>query len=110
MSGAVYLLHLDPGLPITGNRVARHYLGCAEQSVQRRLQEHLEGHGSPLVAVAAAHGNRVTIVRTWPGRGRTFERQLKRLHEAPRLYPVRVAASDTNGRGLLAPTPLEAAA
>ena len=110
MSGAVYLLHLHPGLPITGNRVARHYLGFAEQSVERRLQEHLEGRGSPLVAAAAAHGSRVTIARTWPGRGRTFERQLKRRHEAPRLCPVCVAAGHTNGRGLLAPVPLEAAA
>lgn len=107
MSGTVYLLHLDPGLPVTGNRVARHYLGFGEQRVERRVQEHLEGRGPPLVAAAAAHGSTVTIARTWPGRERAFERALKNRHEAPRLCPLCVASGRTNGRGLLCPARVE---
>jgi hypothetical protein len=33
-TGSVYRLHFDPGLSVTGNRVARHYLGFAEHDVQ----------------------------------------------------------------------------
>ena len=39
--GHVYLLHLEPGLVVTGNRVARHYLGFAERDVDARVAQHL---------------------------------------------------------------------
>ena len=30
MMGAVHLLHLEPGRPTTGDRVARHYIGYTD--------------------------------------------------------------------------------
>jgi predicted GIY-YIG superfamily endonuclease len=102
MSGTVYLLHLEPGLPVTANRVARHYLGFTDHDARRRLAEHLQGRGSPLVAAVAARG-RVTLERTWAGVDRTFERRLKHRHEAPRLCPRCLAAGLTNRRGPLSP-------
>jgi len=99
--GTVYLLHLEPGLPITGNRVARHYIGWAESDVDGRIAQHLAGRGSPLVAAAFAAGGTVTLERTWAGVDRYFERRLKNRHEAPRLCRRCVAAGRTNGRGLL---------
>ena len=53
-TGSVYLLHFEPGLPVTGNRVARHYLGFAEHDVQARVTQHLRRQGSPLVAAVLA--------------------------------------------------------
>jgi hypothetical protein len=99
--GTVYLLHLDPGLPVTGNRVARHYLGWAERDVDGRIAQHLAGRGSPLVAAVLDAGGTVTLARTWTEVDRHFERRLKNRHEAPRLCPRCVAAGRTNGRGLL---------
>ena len=39
--GSVYLLHFEPGLPVTGNRIARHYLGFAERDIDARIAQHL---------------------------------------------------------------------
>lgn len=103
MIGTVYLLHFDPGLPITGARVARHYLGWTEGDVDERVRLHLTGRGSPLVRAAVAAGCTITLARTWPSVDRHFERRLKRRHEAPRLCPQCVNTGATNGRGLLTP-------
>lgn len=103
MLGTVYLLHLEPGLPITGSRVARHYIGWTEGDVDARVATHLAGQGSPLVRAAIAAGSTVTVERTWPRVDRNFERRLKRRHEAPRLCPLCVRTGVTGGRGLLAP-------
>ena len=100
--GTVYLLHFDPGRRITGNRVARHYIGWTEGDVDTRLAQHLAGRGSPLVAAVAAAGGTVSLARTWDRVDRHFERRLKNRHEAPRLCPQCVASGRTNGRGLLA--------
>jgi hypothetical protein len=101
--GTVYLLHFEHGLPVTGNRFARHYIGFADRDVAARVRHHLEGRGSPLVAAVVAAGQRVTLERTWSGADRHFERRLKNRHEAPRLCPRCVAAGLTNGRGPLTP-------
>ena len=101
MVGTVYLLHFEPGLPITGTRVARHYLGWTEGTVDDRVQQHLTGRGSPLVRAAVAAGSKVTVARTWTSVDRHFERELKRRHEAPRMCPRCVDAGATGGRGLL---------
>lgn len=99
MSGVVYLLHFEPGLP-NGPRIVRHYIGWTAGDVQTRLREHVSGAGSPLVAAVVNGGGEVTVARTWRG-GRTFERSLKRRHEAPRLCPLCVESGHTRGRGLL---------
>ncbi len=101
--GGVYLLHFEPGLPVTGNRVARHYLGWAVD-VDARVAQHLSGHGSPLVAAAVRAGASVSLARTWIDADRSFERRLKNRHEAPRLCPLCVRCGHTHGRGLLTPT------
>jgi hypothetical protein len=99
--GTVYLLHLEPGLAVTGDRVARHYLGWTGADVDERVREHLAGRGSPLVRAALAAGADVSLQRTWLGVDRHFERRLKNRHEAPRLCPRCVTAGITAGRGLL---------
>lgn len=101
--GSVYLLHLEPGLPVTGNRVARHYLGFAEHDVAARVAQHVRRQGSPLVAAVIAAGGRVTLERVWTGVDRGFERRLKRRHETPRLCPRCVHDGLTGGRGPLSP-------
>ncbi|MCC6170046.1 MAG: endonuclease [Caldilineaceae bacterium] len=78
----LYLLHFEPPL-----RHARHYLGYTADS-RRRLQQHLSGHGSPLVRAALAAGCTVTLVRTWPNGTRTLERKLKNRKHGPRLCPI----------------------
>jgi hypothetical protein len=102
-TGGVYLLHFDPGLPVTGNRIARHYLGFAEHDVHARVTQHLRRQGSPLVAAVLAAGGRVTLERVWTGVNRGFERRLKRRHETPRMCPRCNREGTTGGRGPLSP-------
>src|SRR5215210_6715125 len=101
--GSVYMLHFEPGLPVTGYRVARHYLGFAEHDVDARIEQHLRRRGSPLVAAVLAAGGVVTLERIWTGADRGFERRLKRRHETPRLCPRCVRHGLTGGRGPLLP-------
>lgn len=100
---SVYLLHFEPGLPVTGDRVARHYLGFAERDVDGRVARHLQRQGSPLVAAVPAAGGRITLKRVWTDVDRAFERRLKRRHETPRLCPLCVRDGLTSGRGPLSP-------
>ena len=101
--GSVYMLHFEPGLPVTGYRVARHYLGFAEHDVDARIEQHLRRHGSPLVVAVLAAGGVVTLERVWTGVDRGFKRRLKRRHETPRLCPRCVHNGVTGGRGPLSP-------
>lgn len=103
ITGSVYLLHFDPGLRVTGNRVARHYLGFADHDVQARVAQHLRRQGSPLVAEVLAAGGRVTLERVWTGVDRSFEGRRKRRHGSPRLCPRCTREGVTGGRGLLFP-------
>src|SRR5918911_1489625 len=71
----VYLLHFER--PFWH---ARHYAGIAlDGDVQRRLQEHLSGHGSPLVRAVVAAGIRVDLVLALPG-DRGLERRFHNAH------------------------------
>ena len=74
--GSVYPLHFEPGLPVTGNRVARHYLGFAQRDVDARIAQHLRRQGFPLVAAVIAAGGSVTLERVWTGVDRGLERRL----------------------------------
>lgn len=70
--GTIYLLCFDRPL-----HHARHYVGwCQDDEPSRRVQEHLEGRGSPLVRAVVEAGIGVQLVRTWRGT-RTFEREIK---------------------------------
>lgn len=97
--GTVYLLHLEPGLPITGARVARHYLGWTEGDIDDRLAQHHAGRGSPLVRAALAAGCCVTLERAWAHVDRHFERRLKRRQRStPPLSSVRLSGTHRRAR------------
>jgi hypothetical protein len=71
----VYLLHFDRPLAH-----AHHYVGVAlDGNVERRLAEHLAGHGSPLVRAVVAAGIGVDLVLSAPG-DRKLERQWHNRH------------------------------
>ena len=55
--------------------------------VTRRVDEHRNGTGNPLVKAADAHGCEILLVATWPGAGRDFERWLKDRKSTPRWCP-----------------------
>lgn len=80
----VYLIHF-----LTPLAHARHYLGYTQaESVDQRMERHLNGTGARLLQVARERGVKFEIVRTWEGEGRTFERKLKNRKNAPKLCPV----------------------
>lgn len=80
--GTVYLLHFDRPF---GH--AEHYAGWALDH-QTRVDEHLRGEGSRLVAAAIAAGVHVELVRVWENQTRAFERQLKQNGTLKRVCPL----------------------
>lgn len=86
--GLVYLLHVDGGLR-NGPRVAGHYIGYSEdrRSLEQRLAHHRSGNGARIVRAYNEAGLEWTLARVWEGASRTFERELKNRHEAPRFCP-----------------------
>lgn len=78
----VYLLHFDRPLAH-----ARHYVGFTT-NLEGRLGRHENGRGSRLVDAVLEAGIGYTVVRTWPGRDRHFERKLKKRHNTPQLCPI----------------------
>jgi hypothetical protein len=99
--GTVYLLHLEPGLRITGARAARHHIGYTALPVEDRLAQHLAGRDSPLVAAVISAAGAATLQRTRNDTNRQFERARGRRHEAARVCPHRINTGHTGGRGLL---------
>lgn len=109
MSGTVYLLHFDERFkgdamvhdyerdPGGGEDVqrprkewpgAQHYIGfTGRQSLKSRLEEHVRGEGSRLVAAMVGRGIMFELARTWEG-DRKRERQLKIQGGASRLCPL----------------------
>ncbi len=79
----LYLLHFDPPY-----RHARHYLGLVKDgNVSRRLYEHLQGRGSPLVRAAYLSG--CAVICVWECSGDVaLERRLKNQANTPRWCPV----------------------
>lgn len=86
--GLVYLIHANGGLP-NGTRLARHYIGYTDDrsSLLRRVGHHRAGSGARVVRAYSEAGLDWRVVRVWEGASRTFERQLKNRHEAPRFCP-----------------------
>lgn len=76
----VYLLHFER--PISPH----HYIGYTED-IDARLEEHRNGHGARLCAVAAERGISFELVRTWDG-DRTEECRLKNRKNGHRLCPI----------------------
>jgi predicted GIY-YIG superfamily endonuclease len=72
--GTVYLLHFSQ--PYFH---ARHYVGFT-RNLDRRLDEHRRGAGSPLIRAAVRVGIEVFVARRWEHVTRAFER---RIHRRP---------------------------
>ena len=79
---------------------ARHYVGFAND-IQRRIQTHRKGQGSPLLAA----GIDFRLVRVWPGADRHFERKLHNRHGS-RLCPEPECTSVQRERRLQLRLPL----
>lgn len=71
MPGTVYLICLD-----TPFGHARHYIGWSRW-LRRRLAHHVNGTGCWFLKKVGEAGITWTVVRTWKGATRTFERSLK---------------------------------
>jgi hypothetical protein len=80
-----YLLHFDQPYKSGRHPAAQHYVGYSDD-IDRRIEMHRKGHGSPLLAAALAVGIDFRVVRTWPGTDRHFERKLHIRHGS-RLCP-----------------------
>ena len=80
----VYLLHFER--PISPKHTCQHYLGYADD-IERRIEEHRNGRGARLTAVAKERGIGFRVVRVWEGADRQFERSLKNRKNAPKLCP-----------------------
>lgn len=79
----VYLYHFDK--PYRGH--AQHYLGSTN-NMQRRHQEHLSGHGSPLIRAALDVGIRLTLIPLYPDEGYGLERAIKWQKNNRRICPI----------------------
>ena len=100
-TSTIYLLHFEPAyvaaIGETGRvKTAGHYLGSTGGDVQRRLEEHLSGQGSPLVKAAVRAGCTIHLAATWPG-GRDDERKAKRAHHHARRCPFCTGAAELPG-------------
>ena len=90
-SGLVYLVHFKQPY-----HHARHYVGYTKD-VAQRIAEHRAGHGSRLLAAVAAAGVGFDVAFTWKRASRTFERNVHRCKNTPRLCPI-CAGSDRRAR------------
>ena len=108
LSGHVYLVCFEQQIGTSNPKgSASHYLGWATD-VDARMVEHRAGRGARILAACVAQGIGFEVVRTWAGVDRSFERRLKRQHNAwrhcPRCGPRarRSRAGPAPGPGVLA--------
>ncbi len=81
--GVIYILHFDDAY-----HKAKHYVGfCEEHNLDKRIQTHFDGNGSPLVHAAISSGIEVTVARTFPGGTRDQERWIKNQKGTPHFCP-----------------------
>ena len=80
--GTVYLLHFDE--PIGHSQ---HYLGWTSRRVQDRIQDHIDGTGAKLPALASELGVSPELVRTWDGTPH-LEKALKVRKNSRGLCPI----------------------
>jgi len=91
---------------------ARHYSGWCDDpdgdgaGLERRIAEHLAGRGSKLTRAALAHGIEITLVAAWRA-PLAFEKQLKRIKNAPRLCPICCRVRGQKARHVAPVTQLE---
>jgi predicted GIY-YIG superfamily endonuclease len=80
---SVYILHFHTPL-----KHAQHYVGFTKQEVEKRFQEHCNGTGARITQVCNEQGITYEIARVFKGKGRKFERQLKRTHKVKPYCPI----------------------
>lgn len=82
--GVIYLICFDRPL-----KHARHYVGFCEklENVDSRLEYHLKGRGSRLLAAVADAGIDANVVRLWKGT-RDDERAIKNTSHSRMYCPV----------------------
>lgn len=86
--GVVYLLHYDDGIPVTGNRVAKHYLGWScKGRFKNRMTLHKQGKGAKFTAAMARRGFKFVVARVWFG-NRLKEKRLRDRKANTRLCPI----------------------
>ena len=79
----VYLIHFDKPY-----KHAKHYLGyCEAGGLDARIERHVTGNGSKLLAVIQKASIGWKVERVWEDGDRNFERSLKN-HSATRYCPV----------------------
>ena len=78
----IYLIHFAARY-----QHAQHYLGISDD-LERRLEEHRTGQGSPLMKAVTQADIPWSVVRTWKDADRMQERRLKNQKNAWRLCPV----------------------
>ena len=102
--GWVYLVCFERpiGDPANPKGSAGHYLGWADD-VDARLAEHRAGRGARILAACVEQGIAFDVLRTWAGADRSFERRIKRQHNAWRLCPR--CGSRRGGRTRAGPLP-----
>jgi predicted GIY-YIG superfamily endonuclease len=93
----VYVLHFDA--PICPTRyyvdehgvghghTTQHYVGWS-RNVAERIDAHRNGRGARLTQVARERGIGFTVVRVFEDVPQSFERELKRQKNTPRLCPT----------------------
>jgi predicted GIY-YIG superfamily endonuclease len=79
----VYLLHFDQKF-----KHAQHYIGYTSGPVKKRIEEHRSGNGARLIQVITQQGIGFSVAKTWHGKSRRFERQLKNRHGANKFCPI----------------------
>ena len=81
--GTVYLIHFDEKLCH-----AQHYIGFTEREVEERMKDHANGKGARLMEVITELGLPWKVARTWEGKTKSFERELKNCKNAKQLCPI----------------------
>lgn len=79
---SVYILHFSEKLSH-----AQHYIGYSK-APESRLNRHIQRMEQPLIRAALQAGIKLTIARIYPGKDRSFERQLKNRHKTADYCPI----------------------
>lgn len=84
-----YLIHWSPpiGNPLNPHGTASHYLGCTNQNLLERFQEHCQGQGAKITRGAILQGRTLLLVRYWNG-GWRQEKIIKKRHNSRYYCPI----------------------
>lgn len=78
----IYLIHFDKPL-----KHAKHYIGFAEDDIEKRIKEHKSGQGAKILRALKQNGIDFNVVLSIKG-DRNFERRMKNRKKADGFCPV----------------------